>query len=792
MLVPVKWLKDYVDFDISPKELGDRLTLSGSKLETVEVSGDEIKNVVTGKLIKIEAHPDAEKLSVCQVDINAEEPIQIVTAATNMKEQDIVPVALHGSVLAGGHKIKKGKLRGILSNGMFCSEEELGLAEEGTCHGLMILPESTPIGEDIKTVLSMGKAVLDFEITSNRPDCLSILGMARETAATINTKYKMPNFTYKTTSAENITDLLKVTIQDPLCRRYISKGVKNVKIQPSPAWMQERLEEAGVRPINNIVDITNFVMLELGQPMHAFDARDIRGNSIIVDRASNDEKFSTLDEIERTLTSDILTIRDGEGAIALAGIMGGLNSEIKDDTTTVFFESANFDGKNIRVSSKNLGLRTESSSRFEKDLDPNLPELAMNRALNLIEELGAGEIMEGIIDLYENPVKPHIIEIDSQWVNKFLGLNITKEEMKSCLDRLDLSTEIVDNTLKVTVPTFRIDLNIKEDIAEEIVRIYGYNNVVSTVPKVVSERSGKTVKQITDDLITDTLLGSGLYESISYSFFGEKDFDKVNIAKDSSLRNAVTIKNPLGEDYKLMRTTSLPSMMGNLARNYSRNNEEARLFEIGKVYIKSEDPYELPTEVRTLTIGLYGNVDYLDLKGVVENVLETLGIKKVSYERETENPTFHPGKTAKLMVGREFAGVFGEVHPMVNENWKVDERCYIAELYLDVLYKNASDEKKYKPLPKYPAVTRDLAILVDENILVQEIDEIIKKQGANMIEEVKLFDVYKGKQIPEGKKSVAYSLVYRLANKTLTDEEVNKTHQKILKTLEHKLGAELR
>lgn len=765
MLVPVKWLKDYVDFDISPKELGDRLTLSGSKLETVEVSGDEIKNVVTGKLIKIEAHPDAEKLSVCQVDINAEEPIQIVTAATNMKEQDIVPVALHGSVLAGGHKIKKGKLRGILSNGMFCSEEELGLAEEGTCHGLMILPESTPIGEDIKTVLSMGKAVLDFEITSNRPDCLSILGMARETAATINTKYKMPNFTYKTTSAENITDLLKVTIQDPLCRRYISKGVKNVKIQPSPAWMQERLEEAGVRPINNIVDITNFVMLELGQPMHAFDARDIRGNSIIVDRASNDEKFSTLDEIERTLTSDILTIRDGEGAIALAGIMGGLNSEIKDDTTTVFFESANFDGKNIRVSSKNLGLRTESSSRFEKDLDPNLPELAMNRALNLIEELGAGEIMEGIIDLYENPVKPHIIEIDSQWVNKFLGLNITKEEMKSCLDRLDLSTEIVDNTLKVTVPTFRIDLNIKEDIAEEIVRIYGYNNVVSTVPKVVSERSGKTVKQITDDLITDTLLGSGLYESISYSFFGEKDFDKVNIAKDSSLRNAVTIKNPLGEDYKLMRTTSLPSMMGNLARNYSRNNEEARLFEIGKVYIKSEDPYELPTEVRTLTIGLYGNVDYLDLKGVVENVLETLGIKKVSYERETENPTFHPGKTAKLMVGREFAGVFGEVHPMVNENWKVDERCYIAELYLDVLYKNASDEKKYKPLPKYPAVTRDLAILVDENILVQEIDEIIKKQGANMIEEVKLFDVYKGKQIPEGKKSVAYSLVYRLANK---------------------------
>lgn len=769
MLVPVKWLKDYVDFDISPKELGDRLTLSGSKLETVEVSGDEIKNVVTGKLIKIEAHPDAEKLSVCQVDINAEEPIQIVTAATNMKEQDIVPVALHGSVLAGGHKIKKGKLRGILSNGMFCSEEELGLAEEGTCHGLMILPESTPIGEDIKTVLSMGKAVLDFEITSNRPDCLSILGMARETAATINTKYKMPNFTYKTTSAENITDLLKVTIQDPLCRRYISKGVKNVKIQPSPAWMQERLEEAGVRPINNIVDITNFVMLELGQPMHAFDARDIRGNSIIVDRASNDEKFSTLDEIERTLTSDILTIRDGEGAIALAGIMGGLNSEIKDDTTTVFFESANFDGKNIRVSSKNLGLRTESSSRFEKDLDPNLPELAMNRALNLIEELGAGEIMEGIIDLYENPVKPHIIEIDSQWVNKFLGLNITKEEMKSCLDRLDLSTEIVDNTLKVTVPTFRIDLNIKEDIAEEIVRIYGYNNVVSTVPKVVSERSGKTVKQITDDLITDTLLGSGLYESISYSFFGEKDFDKVNIAKDSSLRNAVTIKNPLGEDYKLMRTTSLPSMMGNLARNYSRNNEEARLFEIGKVYIKSEDPYELPTEVRTLTIGLYGNVDYLDLKGVVENVLETLGIKKVSYERETENPTFHPGKTAKLMVGREFAGVFGEVHPMVNENWKVDERCYIAELYLDVLYKNASDEKKYKPLPKYPAVTRDLAILVDENILVQEIDEIIKKQGANMIEEVKLFDVYKGKQIPEGKKSVAYSLVYRLANKSFDE-----------------------
>lgn len=791
MKIPVNWLKDYVDINIDSKELGDSLTLSGSKVEDVEVSGQEIQNVVTGKITKIEKHPDAEKLSVCQVDI-AKEQIQIVTAATNMKEQDIVPVALHGSTLHGGLKIKKGKLRGILSNGMFCSEEELGLAEEGSCHGLMILSPDTPIGVDIKEVVSMGKAVIEFEITSNRPDCLSVVGIARETAATLGTNYRMPNLNYTCKSSENVNDIVQVEVKDTLCRRYMARGIKNVKIAPSPAWMQEKLEEAGVRSINNIVDITNFVMLELGQPMHAFDRRDIKGNKIIIERAKNDEKFTTLDDEERILNSEILTIRDGERAVALAGIMGGLNSEVKEDTTEVVFEVANFDGTNIRVSSKELGIRTEASSKFEKDLDPNLVEIAMNRTCALVQELNCGEVMEGTIDVYENKVLPKTLEVCSKYVNKFLGTDITKEEMKRILDSLDLKTTLEGDTLKIEVPTFRSDVNIKEDVAEEIVRIYGYNKVPSTVPSITSEVSGKKDNQIYEDVIINALLSSGLYQSINYSFVSPKVFEKVLIPHDSPLRNAVAIKNPLGEDYSIMRTTTIPSMMESLGRNYSRSNEEARLFEIGKIYIPNEDSTQLPEEIKYLTIGMYGNVDYLDLKGIVENLLETLGVKKATFVRESENPSYHPGKAANLVIGKEVIGTLGEVHPDVSENYEVEERAYVAQINIHLLYKYIKVEKKYKALPKFPAVSRDIAIIVDDAVLVAEIEDTIRKQGGNMIESVKLFDVYKGKQVPEGKKSIAYSLTYRLENKTLTDEEVSKVHDKILKALEFKIGAELR
>ncbi|NFB31516.1 phenylalanine--tRNA ligase subunit beta [Clostridium botulinum] len=792
MKVPVKWLNDYIDIDISPKELGDRLTLSGSKVEEVVTTGDEIQNVVTGKIVEIRKHPDADKLSICQVDIGKEENIQIVTAATNMKEMDIIPVALHGSTLHGGLKIKKGKLRGEVSNGMFCSEEELGLAGDEPVYGLMILEQDTPIGEDIKKVLKMESSIIEFEITSNRPDCLSVIGIARETAATLNKKYTIPVVEFSPKCSESIKDSLKVEVKDTLCRRYMARGIKNVKVEQSPGWMQERLLEAGVRPINNIVDITNFVMLELGQPMHAFDRKEIKTNTIVVERAKEGEKFITLDETERELDVDILNIKDGDRTVAIAGIMGGLNSEVKEDTKEIILECANFDGTNIRISSKKLGLRTEASSRFEKDLDPNLVELAMDRACKLIQELGAGEVMEGSVDVYENKLEPHMLEVDSNWINKFLGTNISKEEMQECLDRLDLNTEIKEEILEIHVPTFRSDLNIKEDIAEEIARIYGYNNIPITTIKSVTMQAGKNEKQHLDDKVIETLMASGLNQSISYSFVSPKVFEKINLKEDSNLRKVVKIKNPLGEDFSIMRTTTIPSMMEALSRNYSRNNDYASLFEIGKIYIPKEDSTELPEEKNIVTIGLYGAVDYFNLKGIVENILGGLGIDNYKLKRQEENPTFHPGRTAELYIKKDYVGILGEIHPDVQDNYDIEERCYVAELNLDVLYKHSNVKKEYSQLPKFPAVTRDIAVIVDDTVLVQEIENIIKNGGGNILESIHLFDVYKGKQIPEGKKSIAYSIVYRNAQRTLKDSEVNKVHDKIVRTLEHKLGAQLR
>ncbi len=587
MKVPFNWLKDYVDIDMTAEELGDALTLSGSKVEEVVTAGAEIENIVTCQIDKIEQHPDAEKLKICQVNIGSE-MIQIVTAADNMKEHDKVPVALHGAILADGSKIKKGKLRGEVSNGMFCSEEELGIADGKEVIGLMILPEDAPIGVCIKEYLGLNKQVLDFEITSNRPDCLSVLGMARETAATTRKTYRMPNTKFEVKCDKNINDEIKVTVNDKLCNRYMARGVKNVKVAPSPTWMQERLLDAGVRPINNIVDITNFVMLELGQPMHAFDRRELKSSNIVVERAKDGDKFVTLDEIERELNSDVLCIKDGEEIVALAGIMGGLNSGVKDDTTEIVFESANFDGTNIRVNSKNLGLRTESSSRFEKDIDPNLAALALDRACALIEELGCGEIMEGTIDVYNNVKEEKTLEVSVSWINKFLGTSLEAacalieelgcgeimegtidvynnvkeektlevsvswinkflgtsleaEEMKRCLDSLDLKTTINGDTLEILVPTFRIDVDIREDVAEEVARIYGYNNIPATLISTSTEKEAKDKKQLLDEKVIDTMLASGLNQSISYSFVSPKVFDKICVPEDSSLRNVVKI-----------------------------------------------------------------------------------------------------------------------------------------------------------------------------------------------------------------------------------------------------------
>lgn len=791
MKVPYNWLKDYVEINVDPHTLGDKLTLSGSALEEVIIQGDNIKNVVTGKITKIEKHPDADRLNVCQVNIGKEE-IQIVTAATNMKEQDIVPVALHKSILADGTEIKKGKMRGVVSNGMFCSEEELGIAGDEPVHGLMILPSDAPLGMDIKEYLGLNKAILDFEITSNRPDCLSMVGMARETAATLRTNYTMPNFNYEVKCSTNINDELKVEVKDKLCRRYMARGVKNVKVESSPSWMQERLLEAGVRPINNIVDITNFVMLEIGQPMHAFDARQIESKTIVIEKANDGEKFTTLDEIERELDSSILMIKDGSKSVAVAGIMGGLNSEIQDDTTEVIFESANFEGTNIRVSSKKLNLRSESSSRFDKDIDPNLAKLAIDRACALICELNCGEVMEGTIDIYNDVKEEGSITVNSTWINKFLGTEISKEEMKEALDSLDLITEIKNEDLIISIPTFRIDIAIKEDIAEEIARIYGYDKIPTTIFKVSTEREPKYKNELLTDKVIEIMVASGVNQSISYSFVSPKVFDKVNIPVDSELRNVVKIKNPLGEDYSVMRTTTLPSIMESLGRNYSRNNDYVRLFEIGRIYLPNEDEKQLPTEKNVLTIGIYGDCDYLDLKGIVENIIDGLGISKAKYVRESENQSYHPGKTAALMVRNKKVGVFGEVHPDVTENYGINVNCYVAELDLDSLFEASTTVKSYKPLPKFPAVTRDIALLCDDSILVAEIEETIRKAGGNLVEKVQLFDIYKGAQIPEGKKSIAYAIAYRDEKKTLEDKDISKVHDKILKALEHKLGAVLR
>ena len=790
MKVPYSWIKDYVDINVTAQELGDILTLTGSQLEEVEIQGDQIKNVVVCHINKIEKHPDADRLKVCQVNIGSEE-IQIVTAATNMKEGDKVPVALHKSVLADGTEIKKGKMRGVVSNGMFCSEEELGIAGDEPVHGLMILPEDAPIGMDIKEYLGLNKAILDFDITSNRPDCLSIVGMAREAAAALDTPYKMPNLNYEIKSSKNINDELKVEIKSELCNRYMARGVKNVKVAPSPGWMQERLLEAGVRPINNIVDITNFVMLEIGQPMHAFDARQIESGKIVVENAKDGEKFTTLDEVERELNSSFLCIKDSDKTVALAGIMGGLNSEIQDDTTEVIFESANFDGTNIRVNSKVLNLRTESSARFEKEIDPNLAQLAIDRACALICELGCGEVMEGTIDVYPNVKEEGHMTVSSSWINKFLGTNISAEDMKKYLDALDMKTEVKGDSLEITVPTFRIDIAIKEDIAEEVARIYGYDKIPTTVFDVVPQRENIHRNDILRNLVIDTLISSGLNQSISYSFVSPKVFDKIKVAEDSELRNVIKIKNPLGEDYSVMRTSALPSIMESLGRNYARSNDYAKIFEIGRVYIKNEDETQVPNEKNILTIGMYGDVDFLDLKGVVENLVEELGLK-ARYTRESNNPTFHPGKTANLQVRGKSVGVFGEIHPDVQEAYGLDTPCYVAEFDLDAMYTAADTTKKYAPIAKFPAATRDIAILVDDAVLAGDIEETIRKAGGNLVEKVSLFDIYKGAQIEEGKKSMAYAIVYRDVKKSLTDNDVNKAHDKILKALEHKMGAILR
>ncbi|KRQ87346.1 Phenylalanine--tRNA ligase beta subunit [Caloramator mitchellensis] len=787
MKVPYNWLLEYVDLDKGIKEVADALTMSGSKVEEVIEYGKEIDRVVTGYVEKITKHPDADKLRICQVNVG-NETIQIVTGAENVQEGDTVPVALHGSTLPGGVKIKKGKLRGIESNGMLCSEAELGIAKDDSVHGIMILPKDTPLGVDIKEILGLNGGIIDFEITSNRADCFGVYGIAREASATFRKPLKAVETGFNENS-ENINDYLSVEVKDDLCRRYAARVVKNVKIGHSPEWMQQRLMDAGVRPINNIVDITNYVMLELGQPMHAFDYRFIEGKKIIVRRAEEGEKFTTLDGIERTLDDSMLVIADGAKAVAVAGVMGGQNSEIQEDTSTIVFECANFNGTNVRLTAKKLGLRTESSSRFEKDLDPNIIDAALDRACHLIETLGIGEVVGGKIDIYPQKLEPYYMEVSSKWINDFIGINISAEDMKNMLKYLGMKVE-GDEILKIEVPTFRQDVKIKEDVAEEIARLYGYDTIPTVKIKGEAVEAAYTKEQKLVNLIRNTMVSSGFFETNTYSFVSPKVFDRVKLKENSPLRNAVKILNPLGEDFSVMRTTLIPSLLGTLEVNNARDNKEVRIFEVAKTYHPTDD--KLPNEPVRLGIAMMGKADFYDLKGVVENIINLLGIDKVDFERDEQNPTFHPGRCARLLVRRKDAGVFGEIHPEVAEEYGIEDRVYAAEIDLMALFEAAKFERKYKPLPKYPAIDRDMAVLVKDDIAVAEIENIIWKIGKGLVEEVKLFDVYKGKQVPDGYKSVAYSIIFRLEDRTLTDDEINPVFNKIVETLSNKLGAQLR
>ena len=793
MNLPMSWLNDYMDIDVTPKEYSDRLTMTGSKVEGWENMGESVQNVVAGKVLTCEDHPDSDHLHVCTVDAGTGEILQIVCGAPNVKAGIIVPVALVGAVLPDG-KIKKGKLRGVESYGMLCSHDELGITEDMLGYepeyGILILPDDTKIGTDIKDIFGMNETVVEFEITSNRPDCFSIIGLARETAASFNKKFTIPEVKFNENS-ENIADTISVDVQDKdKCKRYCARMVKNVKIGPSPSWMQERLRACGVRPINNIVDITNYVLLEYGQPMHAFDLRDLQDNKIIVRRANDGEVIKTLDEQDRTLTSNDLVIADGGRAVAIAGVMGGFNSEVKDDTTTVIFESATFDGASVRLTAQRVGLRTESSSRYEKGLDYNNTVPDVERACQLVEELGCGENVGGMIDVMGNVTDMQPLAFRPDKINAFLGTDIPTEDMVKYFDALEIKVDL--DKMTVTPPSFRPDLEGEADIAEEVARFYGYDKIPVTLLSGEATCGMKTERQQVQDRVNELLTAQGMYEIYTYTFTSPSIFDKLNIPKDSEMRNVVKITNPLGEDTSVMRTTTIASMMDILSRNYNYRNPSAKLFEIGKIFIPTTDG-ELPNEPVKITMGMYGdNVDFYDIKGICETMFAQLNVKNVKYEAVTDNPTFHPGRCAKISAGNKVIGIIGEIHPAVSRKYGIETPVYIAELDFENVFLNIKTDIKFKELPKYPAVTRDIAMLVDKTVPVADIENVIKKASGKMLESLQLFDVYEGKQIPEGKKSVAYSAIYRSADRSLTGDEVQKVFDKVVKNLENQIGAQLR
>ncbi len=798
MDLPISWLKEYVDMDATTQDFIDKITLSGSKVESVTTMAKEITNVVTGKVLEIEKHPDADKLVVTKVDIGSGEPLQIVTGAPNLYVGAIVPVALVGATVYHGNgieKIKKGKLRGVESNGMMCSIEELGFTlhdyPEAPEYGIYIFKDEVPLGADVKKLLQMEDDVVEFEITSNRPDCFSIVGLAREAAATYRLPFKYPDIKVEEKAEGKTADLIDVEIQNPeLCPRYIARAVKNVKIGPSPLWLRHRLTASGVRPINNIVDITNYVMLELGQPMHAFDIDTIDDAKIIVRNAKKGETITTLDGQVRNLDESMLVISDCNKAVAVAGVMGGENSMITEGARAILFESANFNGPNVRITAKKLGMRTDASAKYEKGLDPNLTLDAVNRAVQLVEMLGCGEVCEGMVDCYPNKREKWSVDYTTEGINALLGTDLSEKEM---IDLLAL-VEVKADGRRADIPTFRPDLLTEADLAEEVARFYGYDNIETTLAAGTPTVGKKSYTQIIDDKIMNTMVSLGLSEAKCFSFESPKVFDKLNIPEDSELRNTVTISNPLGEDFSIMRTLTLNGMLNSISTNYNRRNDSAYLFETGKVYIPKTLPLtELPEEKNMLTLGMYGKIDFYGIKGITEELFEVLGMRdKVSYSPKSDLPFMHPGRLASIDAGDESIGYVGELHPAVADKYGIGAKTYIAVIDVDKLYELADFDRKYRSLPKYPAMTRDIALLVKEEVIVKDIEDIIKAKGGKLLEDIQLFDVFRGKQIPEGYKSVAYNISFRAEDRTLTDDEVNSPMKKIIAELEAKLGAQLR
>lgn len=790
MNLSMKWLKEFVDIEIKPRDFSEAMTISGSKVEGYEIEGSEISNVVVGKILSIVPHQDSDHLVICQVDIGESEPIQIVTGASNLTVGDLVPAALNNSTLPGGIKIKKGKLRGVESNGMLCSLGELGLTLHDFPYaiedGIFVLQEDCQPGQPICEAIGLDDIKVEFEITSNRPDCFSVIGLAREAAATFDKPLILHTPVVKAGNG-SCKDMLDVKIEEPsLCSVYSARIVENVRVKPSPRWMRERLRAMGVRPINNIVDITNYVMLEYGQPMHAFDLRFIEDKKIRVRRAKDGETITTLDDVDRTLTHDNLVIADSKKPVAIAGVMGGEYSGIMDDTTTIVFESACFDGSSVRTTARDQGMRTDASSRYEKGLDPNNCLPALERACELVELLDAGDVLDDVIIDDHSSHEQRRIPLETEWTNRFLNIQLTAEEMKEILKKIDCQFD--GDT--ILVPTFRPDLEHKADIAEEIARFYGYNRIPSTPLR--GDAQGKyTPRQKFEDKISNTMLALGLSEIMTYSFLSPKAYDKIGMPKQDRLRNSVTISNPLGEDTSIMRTTALPSMLDTLARNYNNRNGAVALFELASEYYPVEGQ-ELPDEKTKLIAGLYGDdCDFFTAKGMVEQLLDTLFISNYEFEASSNEYAYHPGRCAHIMIDDTVIGVIGEIHPKVAENYGINERILCFTLDVDSLFAHTQTDATYTPLPKFPAVTRDLALICDETIPVRILEKAITKGAGNLLETIQLFDVYQGEQIEGGKKSVAFNIVLRSAENTLAEEQVNSTMKKVMKELE-KVGANLR